>query len=202
MANPIVHTKRITVLGKTYSIREDITADVGISLDVTLEPAKSGTLTTRTDSDTGTLTMDSGHGIATGQRLDLYWALGSRLGMTVGTVSTNSVPIDGGQGDALPNNNSAITAMVPNFESVTVDGDEIVGFVFDGTTQKAGVAITQADNTAIFEIRFQAYDSAGYSFFVGENGTNPLGGVTVGKVFMSHGDASASRRVKGVILHN
>jgi hypothetical protein len=202
VANAIVHTKRITVLGKTYSVRKDITADVGISLDVTLDPAKTGTLTTRTDDNTGTLTMTGGHGITDGLRLDVYWATGSRLGMTVGTVATNSVPIDGGVGDNLPIATTAITAMVPSVENVTVIGDDLVGFVFDATTLKAGVAFTQAGGTAITAIRFQTEDNAGYSYFVGENGTNPAAGVTVGKVYMSHGDSTASRRVKGAILHD
>jgi hypothetical protein len=79
----------------------------------TLAAAKTGTLTTRTDNDTGTLTMTAGHGITTGQTLDVYWAGGQRRGMTVGTVATNSVPIDGGAGDNLPANTTAITAMVP-----------------------------------------------------------------------------------------
>jgi hypothetical protein len=64
-----------------------------------------GSLTTRTDADTGEITMSTQiapHGITTGEIVDVVWSRGWRLGMTVGTVSGNSVPIDGGEGDDLP----------------------------------------------------------------------------------------------------
>jgi hypothetical protein len=38
----------------------------------------------------------------TGETITVNWATGSRTGMTVGTVSGTSIPIDGGTGDALP----------------------------------------------------------------------------------------------------
>ena len=65
--------------------------------------ANQGDLTTRTDANTGTVTMDSGsHTIETGDTVNVYWAGGERKGMTVGTVSGTTVPIDGGSGDDLP----------------------------------------------------------------------------------------------------
>lgn len=84
---------------------------------ISLGTAKTGTLTTRTDDDTGTLTMTSGHGITTGAIIDLYWDTGGgvyayRHGVVVGTVSTNSVPIDLGAGTNLPIATTAIIAMV------------------------------------------------------------------------------------------
>ncbi|MBK9128182.1 MAG: hypothetical protein IPM13_10320 [Phycisphaerales bacterium] len=65
-------------------------------------PGKRGTLTTRTSDTAGTLTMESGHGIATGNTIHVYWDGGKRIGVTVGTVSGTSVPISGGSGDNLP----------------------------------------------------------------------------------------------------
>ena len=57
-----------------------------IPFAATLNPAKVGALTTRTDNTTGTLTMSAGHGLLTGNRLDLYWtnadgSLGARRGI-------------------------------------------------------------------------------------------------------------------------
>lgn len=81
----------------------------------------AGTLTTRTDNDTGTLTLSSGHGVMTGNTVDVFWNdhANSRLGMTVGTVSGTSVPIDGGTGDNLP---AAATAVqVVNQDAVLGD---------------------------------------------------------------------------------
>ena len=71
----------------------------------------AGTLTTRTDDDTGVLTLTSGHGVMTGNEVDVYWGEDgehSRLEMTVGTVSGTTVPIDGGTGDNLPATSTAV----------------------------------------------------------------------------------------------
>ena len=111
----------LTVDGTTYTRSASILADGVTRIDKTgdnvLAVAKIGQLTTRTDANTGTLTMAASHGITTGARLDIFWTeagvKGARYGVTVGTVSVNSVPIDLGAGDDLPTNLTAVTAFVP-----------------------------------------------------------------------------------------
>lgn len=109
-----------------------------IGLEDTLTAAKAGTLSTRTDDDTGTLTMEAGHGITTGQVIDVYWSGGVQYGVTVGTVSTNSVPIDTGSGDVLPAQDTVITAVVQKSINLAIDGDE---------TDIIAVAVTTLDST-------------------------------------------------------
>lgn len=94
-----------------------------IGLQDTLNTAKAGTLSTRTDNNTGTLTLGSGHGITDGQIIDVYWSGGVQRTVTVGTVSGTSVPIDGGIGDNLPTATTAITACVQKAINLSVDGD-------------------------------------------------------------------------------
>src|SRR5678815_5092823 len=114
MASAIIKNN-LTVDGTTYSRNTTVTADGVVRMDKTganvLAAAKVGQLTTRTDNDTGTLTMVAGHGITTGARLDIFWeeagVKGARYGVTVGTVATNSVPFDLGAGDNLPTNLTA-----------------------------------------------------------------------------------------------
>lgn len=65
-------------------------------------PGKRGTLTARSSDTVGELTLESGHGIATGNVIHVYWGTGKRIGVTAGTVSGNVVPISGGSGDVLP----------------------------------------------------------------------------------------------------
>jgi hypothetical protein len=94
-----------------------------IGLQDTLNTAKAGTLSTRTDNNTGTLTLGSGHGITDGQIIDVYWSGGVQRTVTVGTVSGTSVPIDGGIGDNLPTATTAITACVQKAINLSIDGD-------------------------------------------------------------------------------
>ncbi len=101
---------------------------VGSSIPaVTLSAAKTGALTTRTDDNTGTLTMDTGHGLTTGV-IDVYWDVGGTKGcrrnMTA-TVTGDSIAIDGGSGDVLPADESDITAVHPSTETLTLNADNL-----------------------------------------------------------------------------
>ena len=104
-----------------------------IALEDTLNTAKAGTLSTRTDNNTGTLTLGSGHGITDGQIIDVYWSGGVQRTVTVGTVSGTSVPIDGGIGDNLPTSATAITACVQKAINLAIDGDnaDIVAVILE-----------------------------------------------------------------------
>lgn len=95
----------LTLSGEATRSPDQVTAIGPVALAV----GKAGTLTTRTDANTGTITLAADHGIETGQIVDVYWTAGMRYGVTVGTVSGTSVPIDLGAGDDLP---TAATAVV------------------------------------------------------------------------------------------
>lgn len=76
-------------------------------------PVKVGTLTTRTSDTAGTLTMETGHGIASFTlNQTFYWVenglLKSRRNTTIGTVSGDSVPFSGGTGDVLPSTSTVM----------------------------------------------------------------------------------------------
>src|SRR4051812_43765099 len=108
--------------GLSFNTTRQVSADVAAPFSVALAAAKVGQLTTRTDNNTGVLTMAGGHGILNGDRLDVYWTGGSRRGMSVTGVSTNLVTIDLGAGDNLPTNLTNVTAMVPDVETLAVPG--------------------------------------------------------------------------------
>jgi hypothetical protein len=191
--------KTVTIDGVKQTQSLTVTADNRTSISPTsIGAAKTGQLTTRTDNDTGTLTMASGHGITTGARLDLYWfnsdgtVLGHRRGILVGTVSTNSVPIDAGAGDNLPTNLTNIKAMVPNSETVSVVGANAVHVSFT-CDLPAVVVFAQADNTEIAYKVFTAADGGSWSWTSGvDDAANPVTGQTVGKVFVSQGSSAAA----------
>jgi len=115
----------LSVAGAGMSIQPQAVIRSGsgsIGIEETLPAAKAGTLSTRTDDNTGVLTLSSGHGITDGQIVDVYWSGGVRYGMTVGTVAGTSVPIDLGAGDNLPLVTTAITDVVHTSINVSIDG--------------------------------------------------------------------------------
>jgi len=130
----VTHAQSISGGGVTIQTMPVTRTNSGsIALEDTLSAAKSGTLTTRTDNNTGTLTMAASHGITTGQIIDIYWSGGVQRTVTVGTVATNEVPIDGGIGDNLPADETAITAVVQKAINLAIDGDnaDIIAVVLE-----------------------------------------------------------------------
>lgn len=189
---------RLSIDGVTYSTDKVLSADGTVKKGKTsLAAAKVGQLTTRTDNDTGTLTMNASHGITTGARLDVFWDVsgtkGHRRGMTVGTVSTNSVPIDGGAGDNLPANLSAVTACVPSEEEFLVTGNNVVAIGVKAT-RRGAVVFADGSNVEKHAVvaELEGTRGGGYQWFDGSGVTNPLAGDTVTKVFFSNGDSSGT----------
>lgn len=121
------HLKSIRFPQYSFSSNETAVSFDSIAVyEITLavvDPQNVGTLTTRTDADTGVATLVTGHSITTGEVVDVYWAAGVRYGMTA-TVSVNAVTVDGGAGDDLPSQDTACTVVEQT--SITVlnlDGD-------------------------------------------------------------------------------
>lgn len=119
----------VNIAGLAITGAVSYTDEGGMALEIPVPAGNAGTLTTRTDNETGSLTMASGsHDITTGSTIDLYWSGGARFGITVGTVSGTTVPIgadDSGTGDNLPTASTAIVADVQKAFNAAIDGDEL-----------------------------------------------------------------------------
>lgn len=201
MPSNLAISRTAAIGGQQYTDDQSVAADVTINPSPSIPAAKTGTLSTRTDSDTGILTMAAGHGITTGALLDVYWSGGSRVGMTVGTVATNSVPIDGGSGDSLPVVTTAVTAAVPHAEVVTFTGSNAVAIAVRAGNAAGTFHITAADGTTIFyTIRRAALTS--YVWNSNDGVTNPVAGDAVGKILFSHADAFAAQTMFAGVGYN
>lgn len=115
--------------------------------------AQTGTLTTRTDDDTGVATLSTGHGIETGDVVDVYFAAGVRYGMDA-TVATNAVTVDGGAGDALPTQDDAVTVVLQLDWEINFDGDDaqIIGVLYrnsSDTGAKGSLDLQDTDSASI-----------------------------------------------------
>jgi hypothetical protein len=116
-----------------------------------------GELTTRTDDDTGVVTLATDHGIKTADVVDVYWAGGVRYGMTA-SVATNEVTVDGGAGDELPLVEATITAVVVQTDwEVNFDGDDaqVIGVFYrnpSDTGAKAHLNLLDAGASSIEEL--------------------------------------------------
>ncbi len=189
---------RITVDGTTYTRSVNVAYDGPVRKEVTdIAVAKIGQLTTRTDNNTGTLTMASGHGIITGDRLDIYWTendiKGHRRGVVVGTVASLSVPIDLGAGDNLPTNLTAVTAQVPTEEELLVTGDN-VQFIACKSSRRGIIVFADVSDVELAAVytELEGTTGGGYQWYTGNGLTNPLAGDACTKVFFSNGDSAVT----------
>lgn len=198
-------TANVAFAGLSFSGNNSADVTNAVPIEKSLPAAKVGSLTTRTDNDTGTLTMNAGHGIVTGDRLDLYWiengVPGQRRGMTVGTVSGNSVPIDLGTGDNLPAAATPVTAMVPVALEARFDGDDIAALVVDTGGARGQVVFTDGSN--VEQAAYIHPLTTQFTVWFKNNGvTNQLAGDSTQKVFLSHGDSAATRTIKVGVGYN
>jgi hypothetical protein len=185
---------QVTVAGLTFNAQRSVESDGAVILSPTLPAAVSGTLSTRTDNTTGTLTLASGHGVTTGARLDVYFGNGlRRYGVTVGTVSGTSVPISGGTGDNLPVLNAAVTAMVPVLENFPVAGGDLKGLFFG--CDAPAVAVIRKSGPATVVALTATGSTGSYQWDAGSGVTNPFGTDVSVDVYLSHG-GTASRQLR------
>jgi hypothetical protein len=103
---------------------------------------------------------------------------GHRRGVTVGTVASLSVPIDGGAGDNLPTNLTAVTACVPTEEEFLVTGNN-VQYIAAKASRRGIIVFADASNVEKHYIATELEGSStvnggGYQWFTGNGVTNPL----------------------------
>jgi hypothetical protein len=192
-------TRAFTVAGLPFSANATITSTAVTPWEVLVAAAKTGTLTTRSSGTAGTLTMGVSHGILTGDRLDIYWADGSCRGATVGSVSGTSVPFTAATGDALPLVNTAINAQVPTSVPVVLTGDNAQSVAVN--CPQGGTVVFAASNNAEITARVQTAADPSYVWVTGQ-GTNPLAGGAVAKVFISQGYTAAAQTLTGAVQFN
>ena len=151
----------------------------------------AGTLTTRTDDDTGIVTMGSAeHGITAADTVDLYWSGGCRYGLTVTLVDGTAVSIDVGAGDNLPAEATAIVAGVREEYDVDFDGD-LVKMIVAQCPRRAHIEFLTGPDVSILARELPAGEA--WSWVYGTGVANPLTGDPVGKIQVSCGETAAGQ---------
>ena len=159
------------------------TDDGQIGQEVSFDAVDDGTLTTRTDADTGVATMSSGHGIITGDIVNVYWASGGeRRGMDA-TVVGDAVTIDGGLGDDLPSQDDAVELAVCVVIDMDFVGNLLIMLAMMSETSSAHVNMLDSGDAELLEVDLTVNEA--YTWSSGNGFTNPLASDTVAKVLVA-----------------
>lgn len=192
-------TKTVAIGGKTLKETTTVTGEASILQEESIPGADAGSLTTRTDDDTGVVTVDeSGHNFTDSDVVDVYWTEGSRRNMTITSVTVNAVSVDGGSGDNLPTQDTDVTIVIP----VELD------VVFTGTNVKALAVYSEARGQFVFndaggEELFKRVGAGGVWEWHDENGEdNPVTGDSIITVAVSQEAVTAKIMQVGVIYNN
>ena len=179
----------------------DVSIDATVSRDYegsiteqgSLPAGKAGTLSTRTDNDTGVATLSEGHGIQTGDKVDVFWAAGSRYGMSA-TVSGNDVTIDAGGGDNLPDQgtNLIVTKRVPI--SASFVGNLLKLIVACCKTKRIRLTFEDADGTSLLSRDLPAGEP--WSWVSDQGVANPLAGAAVASIQAANGESDAAGTIQ------
>lgn len=162
-----------------------------------LPAAIAGTLTTRTSATAGTVTLSAGHGIVTGDRIDIFWATGQGYGASVGTVAGDDVPFTGLIG-TLPADESPVTVMKPQqeiFPAIDADCQAIIA----GSSVRANIVLTGTAGAVVLPIMTSGQGDA-YIWDISQ-GANPMTADAT-HVYLSHSDSSGPRQVSVIAYTN
>lgn len=167
-----------------------------LSSQVVLPAAKTGTLTTRTDANTGIVTAQAGHGFITGDTIDVYWGAGLHSSMTA-TASGNAITLDGGEGTDLPVTTTPVTLSKRVAIEQGFDG-ALLTLMLVGLSQRGSVRF-QDDTVPVLSVNLPG--SEAYSWASGLGVVNPLAATTVVQIFCSNQSSSSTNTITiGLLL--
>lgn len=164
---------------------------------VTLAAGSAGTLTTRTDNDTGVVTLTTGHGQTNGT-YDIFWDTGSapgiRRGMT-GTIATNALTLDGGAGDNLPAQDTAVVIDKQEELDLDMTASTILMAVVSAS-RRGSVQFQEEDATVITSLDL-CYDNTNeaWKWVSNVDGTTPFA-ENIGQVVVSNGSSAQTNTIK------
>ena len=186
------------ILGSNVSVSLSRADDGAGQWNPTVAAGKTGELTTRTDNDTGVATLSTGHGITTGQKVDVFWNGGRRYNMTA-TVATNAVTVDGGGGDNLPVQGTAVVLCVHTVVNAAFDPDDLTALLITAS-KRASVVLVDAGDNILFAVDLAAGEC---SLWWSNSGiTCPMSGNDVAHIWVGNGDSAAALAASVSVLYD
>lgn len=200
----VSYTAKVTAGGVVIQNDVTRTGDALIAYEVTLPAGKAGTLSTRTDDDTGVVTA-TGHGLVVSDKVNVFWATGKRYGMTVSAVAGNDVTVgtgagEVGAGDAFPAQATAVVITKQVQINTSIDGDllELLAIVAEstsnGSTSKAHIDMQDSGGASIEAIDLTANQPKVWDIDGGA--TNVFTGNVITKSMAANGSSTESLTLK------
>lgn len=165
---------------------------------ITLPAAEAGALTTRTDNDTGTITIED-HGFEDGDIVDVYWDGGRRFGMAVSSAAADTFVVGAsvvGAGDNLPAQDTAVIVCKQTVIDSDFDGDKVVAIA---AKLSARGHMSIRDDSDVHAVSVDLAAGEVWHWTDALAGANPLAGELVGSLAISHASLSPATFAFGLL---
>jgi hypothetical protein len=164
----------------------------------TMVPGRAGTLSTRTDDNTGIVTVASGHGITDTDTVAVFWAGGSRYDVDVTATTATTISIDLGAGANLPAATTAVVIAKESVHTLPIVGDDIA-VIGIGCDNRASINFRDSGDASL--LRYDMATGEGRLWISGQDVTNPLAGDTVATIVIANGGTTAAELRIGALLN-
>ena len=189
-----------SVAGKTFSGSLVRSPAGSIAHESSVAAGVAGSLTTRTDDDTGTVTSIA-HPFNDNDIVDVYWDGGMRYGMTVSSDGANTFVLGAvgiGAGDVLPAQDTAVVVALQETVNIDFDGDD-ADLIAVTANARASFTFQEAAGTLVKHVEIADANEV-LAWASGTAAANPLTGNAIGQVKVSAGTAAATTVVIGIEL--
>jgi len=194
--------QQMQIGGFSMSAANTLTGNAQEGVEDTAVAAEEGDLTTRTDADTGVVTLDATPTMTTADKVNVFWidagVRKSRTNMEVTNVSDNAVTIDGGDGDDLPTQDDAIDLAIQTDLRMAFDGDDLVAIAAIATRAATIAFYSGVTRLTVVDI----YAGSAWLWQSGQGSTTPITGAAVDNVTVACRDTAGEATVKIGILQD
>lgn len=183
-----------------------VEGDTANPYEMAVAAAIAGILTTRTDANTGIITVASGHGVLDTDTVDLYDEDGLllRKDVDVTAVTATTISIDAGTGDDLPAADEVVNVAKQQTLSCNIDGDaiQIIGLILEvpGATSEGRALFEDAANDDIADLTLVANNSQIYHVAGGV--TNPFTGDPITRAKVTNGNTTLAGVLKIISMED
>jgi hypothetical protein len=186
------------VLGQTIPVQISRSEDGAGQWSPRLPAGKKSTNWTKTDSDTGTATLADGHGIQTGDKVDIFWTGGRRYNMTA-SVSGDNVTVDVGSGDDLPASGTAVVLSKRLVVNAAFDPDDM-SVLLVTTSRRASIAFANSSGAAPLALDLDAGECC--LWWADSGIARPMAGNPVASIWVGNGDGDNACDVTISVLYD
>jgi hypothetical protein len=186
------------VLGQSTPVQVSRSRDGAGQWTPSVPAGNAGSLTTRTDNDTGIITLSAGHGLQNGDKVDVFWSGGRRYNMTAG-VNVNAVTVDLGSGDNLPAQNAAVVVCRHQVVNAVFDPDDVAVLLVTAS-RRSSIVFVDSGNQTLLALDLDAGECC--LWWINSGITRPMAGNPVAAIWVANGDPAAASDVTVAVVYD